>query len=109
MPRITFQLASGGEVTHDLKCGDSIMEQALARGVPGILGQCGGGITCSTCLCHVPPAWLPRLPPPDPDETELLTLVPEARANSRLSCQIPVTDSLDGLTLRVVPTTPLGE
>jgi len=82
---------------------------ALAAGVPGITGQCGGGITCSTCLCNVPDEWLPRLPPQHQDEIDLLAFVPEAGSNSRLICQIPASEALDGLYLQVVITTPPGD
>ena len=107
--QVVFELADGERQTCSFESGDSLMEQALAAGVPGITGQCGGGITCSTCLCNVPDEWLPRLPPQHQDEIDLLAFVPEAGSNSRLICQIPASEALDGLYLQVVITTPAGD
>ena len=69
--------------------------------MPGLRGECGGAIRCTTCMCNVDPAWVARLPVQDPDEVELLGYVAEAGPTSRLTCQIPVNDALDGLVLHV--------
>ena len=77
------------------------MDGALDNGVSGILGQCGGGCTCSTCHCFVEPGRLDELPEPHPDELDLLEYVPTRQPNSRLACQIVLTPELDGLEVRL--------
>jgi len=80
--------------------GDSVMEGAIKNGVDGIVAECGGAAQCGTCHVYVEEAWLGKLPPMQEDENAMLdtTLCPR-RPNSRLSCQIPVTKDLDGLTV----------
>ena len=102
MPTVRFVEPDGTLRTCRVPSGQNLMDAALAAGVVGITGQCGGAINCATCLCDVEPGWLPRLPPAHPDEVELLSYVDEATTTSRLACQIIATDALDGLTLRVV-------
>jgi len=93
--------------------GQNLMDAALAAGVAGIIGQCGGAINCATCLCDLLPAEprqsdetspreRPTLPEPHPDETELLSYVAEASTQSRLACQLIATPELNGLVLRGV-------
>gem|GEM_PF-1430268 len=82
-------------------CGQSLMDAALAAGVAGIIGQCGGAINCATCLCDVIST---DLPPQHKDEQELLAWVDEATTNSRLCCQLFGSPAIDGLQLRVLTT-----
>lgn len=82
--------------------GQNLMDAALAAGVQGIIGQCGGAINCATCLCDFDPKQLLRLPPQHPDETELLQYVDEASTNSRLACQLLGSPAMQGLVARVV-------
>ena len=77
------------------------MDGALDNNIPGIIGQCGGGCTCSTCHCYVEAAWVERLPAPHPDELDLLEYAVDRQATSRLSCQIRLTEDLDGLVVRL--------
>ena len=84
--------------------GQNLMEVALAAGVTGVTGQCGGAINCATCLCNIEPNWQPHLPPPEDDERELLSAVDQATKQSRLSCQIVAHTGLDGLVLQVIDT-----
>ncbi len=80
--------------------GDSVMEGAIKNGVEGIVAECGGAAQCGTCHVYVEETWLPKLPPMQEDENAMLdTTVCPRRANSRLSCQIPVTKELNGLTV----------
>ena len=80
--------------------GDSVMEGAIKNGVDGIVAECGGAAQCGTCHVYVEEAWLPKLPPMQEDENAMLdTTVCPRLANSRLSCQIPVTKELNGLTV----------
>jgi len=81
--------------------GNSVMDAALDNNVPGIIGQCGGGCTCVTCHCYVDAPWFSRLPEPHADELEMLEFALDKTPSSRLSCQITLTDDLDGLTVRL--------
>ena len=99
MPRVTYVQASGKTISVDVPVGDTVMDGALDNNIPGILGQCGGGCTCSTCHCYVPAAWQNRFPPPHQDELDLLAYALDRRPGSRLACQLRLTEELDGLTV----------
>lgn len=101
MPRVTYIEYSGATTTVEVATGDSVMDGALDNNIPGIIGQCGGGCTCSTCHCYVAEAWFGQLPAPHPDELELLEYAIGHNARSRLACQIKLTEDLDGLTVRL--------
>lgn len=77
------------------------MRAAVANDVSGIDGDCGGEMSCATCHVYVHPEWFDRLPARDMYEDALLESTMDPRPNSRLSCQIPVTPELDGLTVTV--------
>ena len=78
------------------RSGDSLMQVARAAGLP-VLGECNGSLACATCHVVVDPAWADRLPPVSDDEEAMLDTVFDLRPTSRLSCQIPLSDALDGL------------
>jgi 2Fe-2S ferredoxin len=100
MPTITFVCPDGERITIESCDGESAMQAAVGRKVTGIFGECGGSMTCATCHVFVAPEWLDRLPPMSAAEDELLdATATERRDNSRLACQIPVNDALDGLVL----------
>jgi 2Fe-2S ferredoxin len=80
------------------------MEAAIDNGVEGIVAECGGACSCATCHVYVDPQWSGRLPPPHAQEDGMLDCVLDRRPNSRLSCQIKLTEDLDGLVLRVADT-----
>ena len=103
MPSIRFVSSDGSTVeTVDAGAGDSVMETAVANGIDGIVAECGGNAMCATCHVYVAPEWLDRLPPMLDFEDAMLELtVSPRRENSRLSCQIIIDGSLDGLTIRV--------
>jgi ferredoxin, 2Fe-2S len=101
MPHVTYRQPDGAEETIDVPVGHSVMDGAVDHGIPGIIAQCGGAATCGTCHCYIAPEWIARLPPPEPREAEMLDYLWEPRDNSRLTCQIQVTDALDGLTVDV--------
>jgi ferredoxin, 2Fe-2S len=101
MPKVTYVQSDGSSTTCDVSAGDSVMDGALDNGVPGIIGQCGGGCTCATCHCYVRDPFFQQLQTPHPDETEMLEYVWARRINSRLSCQVRVAESLDGITVEV--------
>jgi len=98
MPKITFTSATGESRVVEATAGDSAMQTAVRNGVPGIVGECGGVLSCATCHVFVDEADLDRLPPMSEIEDEMLDgAAADRRANSRLSCQIPLSDDLDGL------------
>jgi 2Fe-2S ferredoxin len=99
--RVTYVQPDGSQITCELDAGDSVMDGALDHGIPGILGQCGGGCTCATCHCYVREPHRRRVAAPTQDEIEILTYVRERRPESRLACQIRIDDSLDGLIVEV--------
>lgn len=100
MARIRFR-EKDGTIREGEALQGSVMQLALAIGVRGIEGQCGGSISCGTCHVHVPPDWIARTGPAGRDEIDMLEFEPGFGPTSRLSCQIAVTPDLDGLTLDV--------
>lgn len=101
MPRVIFRQQDGTEVEIAAVAGDSVMETAIDNDVPGIVAECGGACSCATCHVYVDPAWYPKLGAPDDQEDGMLDCAFERRETSRLSCQIEVTDELDGLVVTV--------
>ncbi|UFZ08149.1 2Fe-2S iron-sulfur cluster-binding protein [Bradyrhizobium ontarionense] len=103
MPRIIFIEPDGTERLVDAEPDESAMQAAKRNGVDGIIGECGGSCICATCHCHVDKAWLDRVGPAGDIEADLLEFeAADVRAESRLACQIPITEALDGLLLHVV-------
>lgn len=102
MPKVTYITHDGTVYQAQVEVGQSAMEGAVNRAVPGIDGDCGGNAACATCHVHVDPAWIERTGSPATDtETQMLSLTDGATANSRLACQIKITDALDGLVLHL--------
>ncbi len=103
--KVTFVEPDGSErVIEDATAGETLMEVAKENGVDGILADCGGGCACATCHVYVDNAWLEAVGGPDDVEEMTLDMVEELRRdNSRLSCQIPLRDDLDGLRVTVAP------
>ncbi|HEX5959282.1 MAG TPA: 2Fe-2S iron-sulfur cluster-binding protein [Hyphomicrobiaceae bacterium] len=97
MPKITFVEHDGTARTVDAEAGFTLMETALKHDLPGIVAECGGSCTCATCLVHVDEAWVAKTGTRSEEEEDQLDNAFDVRPNSRLSCQIPVTDDLDGL------------
>jgi ferredoxin, 2Fe-2S len=102
MAKITFIDSSGTARTVDGEVGSTVMETAIKNGVPEIEAECGGACACSTCHLYVDDAWMEKVGEPSPMEADMLDFAFEVKPNSRLSCQIKVTEELDGL----VATTP---
>ncbi len=100
MPKITFIEHDGAVHTVNAEIGSTVMETALRNGVGSIVAECGGGCTCATCLVHVDDAWSAIVGPPTEEEEEMLDSAFEVKPTSRLSCQIKVTEALDGLIVR---------
>jgi len=101
MATITYIEFNGTEHVVEANSGQTVMSAAVDNGVPGIDADCGGACSCATCHVMIDPAWADRLDPPDASETGMLQFVPTPEPTSRLSCQIPVTDVLDGLIVRM--------
>jgi 2Fe-2S ferredoxin len=101
MPKITFITHDGEEHVVDADNGASVMNAAIDNLVPGIDADCGGECSCATCHVYVNEDWMAAVGEPGDREEEMLDLNPERESSSRLSCQIPVRDELDGLVVRV--------
>lgn len=100
MPLVTYIDASGTRTQIDVPINDSVMEGAIANGVDGIVAECGGSAMCATCHVYVEEAFLDLLPPVGEVEDSMLDLTAsERRGNSRLSCQIRMSQALDGLVV----------
>ena len=97
MPVLTVVDRAGKERTVDAEVGLSVMEVLKINGFDDILALCGGCCSCATCHVHVDAAYLDRLPPVSEDEDDLLDSVEDRDASSRLSCQLPVSEALEGM------------
>ena len=103
MPTIHVTRRNGDALTVEAPAGQPLMRALKAGGVEEILALCGGCASCGTCHVYVAEAWLDRLPPISGDEDDVLGFSDWRRPNSRLSCQIPFGDGLDGICLTVAP------
>jgi 2Fe-2S ferredoxin len=102
MPRLTFVSPDGARCELEAEAGVSIMRVALVNGVDEIVAECGGSLACGTCHVYVEPTQLHLLPPVGASEDEMLGFVAaERRAESRLSCQIVMSEALDGLVVHL--------
>ena len=101
--KVTWELPDGTTVTADVKPGTTLMEAGVANNVKGIIGECGGNMICATCHVRVHDDWLEKTGDISEFEDATLDLTDAERdAGSRLSCQITMTEELDGLVL-IVP------
>jgi 2Fe-2S ferredoxin len=101
MAKITFIRHDGSEHVVDVKNGLSVMEGAVKNNVPGIDADCGGACACATCHVYVDESWKEAAGSPSAMEESMLDFAENVESNSRLSCQIKVTDELDGLIVRI--------
>ena len=99
MPKITYIDFEGSQRTIEVDNGLSVMEGAIQKDIPGIDADCGGSMACATCHVYVEEKWLDKLPKAEEAEVDMIDMAHEPKKNSRLSCQIIVTDELDGLTV----------
>src|ERR1700728_3997543 len=99
MPTVTFNGFGGGTYTVEVPSGTALMRAATDNRVPGIDGDCGGNCACATCHIYVDPNWSDHLGQRGATEEDMLNIVAEPRGNSRLACQITLTDALNGLVV----------
>ena len=100
MVKITFIDTAGTARTVEGEAGSTVMETAIKNGVPGIEAECGGACACSTCHVYIDDAWREKVGEPSPMEEDMLDFAYEVKPSSRLSCQIKVSEDLDGLTVQ---------
>lgn len=101
MPKITFIEPDGTQQIIEAKSGTTLMEAAIHNGVNGIEADCGGVCACATCHVYIEEQWLASAGPRTDIEEAMLDLANEPRENSRLSCQVKITDSMNGLVLNI--------
>ena len=100
MAQITFIDSGGTARTVEGENGSTVMETAIRNGVPGIEAECGGACACSTCHVYIDEAWQEKVGEPSPMEEDMLDFAYDVKPNSRLSCQMKVSDELNGLVVR---------
>jgi ferredoxin, 2Fe-2S len=101
MAKITYVEFNGTKRTVDIASGVSLMQGAINNNVQGIIAECGGGCSCATCHIYVDEAWMDRVCKRSEAEGDMLEAVVDLQPNSRLSCQIEVSDALDGLVVHM--------
>ena len=101
MAKITYIEHDGKPHTIEVANGLSVMEGAIQNNIPGIDADCGGSMACATCHVYVKEEWFNRLPKKDDGEEDMLDMAFEPKKNSRLSCQLMVSDQLDGLVVNL--------
>ena len=101
MAKIIYRSRDGASQEVEVAAGYTLMEGAVDNNVGGIVAECGGACACATCHAYIDEAWIAKLPPIDDMEDAMLDSAMERRSNSRLTCQIEVSDALDGLGLEV--------
>lgn len=101
MPKVVYIEHSGIEHAIEVPAGLSVMQGAVKNNVPGIDADCGGECACATCHVYIDPDWVGRTGTPGKREAEMLGFASAAEPNSRLSCQIEMSDALDGLVVRM--------
>ncbi len=101
MPKITYITHKDEKHTVEVQNGLTVMEGAVQNDIPGIDADCGGGMACATCHVYVNDKWFDKLPPKEDGEEDMLDMAFEPKKNSRLSCQIIISDELDGLIINI--------
>ena len=97
MPKITYKDSEGKTKTVEVDNGLTVMEGAIQNDIPGIDADCGGSMACATCHVYVEENWYNKLSKAEDAEVDMIDMAYEPKKNSRLSCQIIVSDELDGL------------
>ena len=101
MAKITYIESSGSSHTIEISSGLSVMEGAIQNDIPGIDADCGGSMACATCHVYVKEEWFNKIPKKEDGEEDMLDMAYEPSKFSRLSCQVIVSDELDGLIVSI--------
>ncbi len=101
MPRVTYIMPNGDRHEVEVEKGYSVMEGAIDNNIDGIVAECGGACACATCHSYIDAAWIEKLPEMDDMEDSMLDAAFDRKPNSRLTCQIELSDELDGLVVHV--------
>ena len=101
MTKITYNTDDNKTQTIDVQNGLTVMEGAVQNDIPGIDADCGGGMACATCHVYVNEEWFDKLPAKEDGEEDMLDMAFEPKKNSRLSCQLMVSDQLEGLVVNL--------
>ena len=101
MAKITYITDDNKTHTVDVQNGLTVMEGAVQNNIPGIDADCGGSCACATCHVYVKEEWFDKIPKKESAEEDMLDMASEPKKTSRLSCQITVSDSLDGLVVKM--------
>ena len=101
MPKITYIDLKGNSKTIEVDNGLTVMEGAVQNNIPGIDADCGGGMACATCHVYVQEDWFNKISKKEDGEEDMLDMAFEPKKNSRLSCQLIVSDELDGLVVNI--------
>ena len=99
MPKITYKDNDGNSKTINVENGLTVMEGAIQNDIPGIDADCGGSKACATCHVYVEEKWLDKIPKAEEAEVDMIDMAYEPKKNSRLSCQLIVSDELEGITV----------
>ena len=99
MPKITYKDHQGTSKTIEVENGLSVMEGAIQKEIPGIDADCGGSMACATCHVYVDDKWFDKIPKAEDAEIDMIDMAFEPKKNSRLSCQLIVSEELDGLVV----------
>lgn len=101
MAKITYVQADGDTKEVEVSSGKSVKDGAVNNLIPGILAECGGACACATCHVYIDDAWVEKVGPAGDVEKDMLDFAVDPKENSRLSCQVDITDDLDGLIVHV--------
>ena len=101
MPKINYITSDAKVHEIEVKNGLTVMEGAVQNDIPGIDADCGGGMACATCHVYVKEDWFNKIPKKEDGEEDMLDMAFEPKTNSRLSCQIVVSDEIDGLEVSI--------
>ena len=101
MARITYVAHDGQRSEVEAATGTTVMQAAVDNSIGGIIAECGGCCSCATCHCYVDAAWVERIGAPSDMEREMIDCAIDPKPNSRLSCQITVTEEMDGLVVHL--------
>ena len=101
MPKITYIEYNGKTHTIEVANGLTVMEGAIQKNIPGIDADCGGGMACATCHVYVKQEWFDKLPKKEDGEEDMIDMAYEPNKFSRLSCQLIVSEKLEGLVVKI--------